>query len=77
MAMDPMKLFQMKGMWDNFVRNHPKFPLFMSAVAQKGLKEDSIFEITVTTPEGEKISSNLKLSAQDIQMLQQVKNLAL
>lgn len=70
--MNPGRLFKLKNAWDTFTRNHPKFPCFLEAVSKQGLKEGTIVEITVTTPEGKKISSNVKLQASDILLYQEL-----
>lgn len=72
--MNPMKLMQLKGLWDRFTQNHPKFPLFLKAVAENGAKEGCIYEITVTTPEGQTLQSNLKLTQEDIALIEQIKD---
>lgn len=73
--MNPMDLFRMKGLWDKFTRNHPKFPLFMQAVAKSDISEGTIFEFKVTTAAGETYSSNLKVSASDMELLAEMKSL--
>ena len=50
-------IMKIAGAWNAFKSNHPKFPAFCQAVSRKGLKEGSIIEIAITTPEGEKIES--------------------
>ena len=55
--------------------NHPKFPAFCQAVSRKGLKEGSIIEIAITTPEGEKIETNLKVKDSDLKLLKQLSDL--
>ncbi len=72
---NPAALLQMMNLWNRFERNHPKFPLFLKAVAQKGIKEGSIIEIRVTTADGENFDSNLKVSAEDMELVEQMKNL--
>ncbi len=72
---NPAALLQMMNLWNRFERNHPKFPKFLKAVAQKGIKEGSIIEIKVTTAEGENFDSNLKVSAEDMELVSQMKNL--
>ena len=32
MAINPMKLLELKNLWSAFTRRHPKFPQFLSAV---------------------------------------------
>lgn len=67
--MNPAKLLKLKKSWDEFSGNHPKFVNFMKAVSKKGAKEGTLIEITVTTPEGETISSNLKITKSDEEMI--------
>lgn len=73
--MNPMDIFRIKGLWDKFTRNHPKFPLFMQAVAQNAIAEGTILEIQATTAQGETYSSNLKFSASDMELLEEMKSL--
>ncbi len=73
--MNPSILFKMKKAKDQFVENHPKFPLFLKKVGNTALIEGSVVEITVTTPTGETISSNVKLKASDMELIQQLKEL--
>lgn len=67
-------VMQMMGLWNRFKNNHPKFPAFLTAVMQNGIQEGTILEINVTTPEGKLISSNLKVTADDMQILQELKD---
>ena len=55
-------------------RNHPKFPAFCNAVSKRALKEGSIMAITVTTPDGEKIETNLRIKAEDLELLKELTN---
>ena len=73
MAIDPMQLLKMKGMWDQFTQRHPKFPAFLKAMTQGAITEGSVIEITVTTAEGKVISSNLKVSKEDMEMVEEMK----
>lgn len=72
---NPAALLQMMNLWRRFENNHPKFPKFLKAVAQKGIKEGSIIEIRVTTADGENFDSNLKVSAEDMELVAQMKDL--
>ena len=74
---NPAAILQMMNLWSRFQNNHPKFPKFLSAVVKNGIKEGSIIEIRVTTAEGESYDSNLKVNAQDMEMIEQLKELAL
>lgn len=73
--MNPMALMQMKGLLDRFKGNHPKVPMFFSAAA-KSIEEGSIIEISVTSPDGRKINTNMRVTAEDLELVEQLKNLA-
>lgn len=72
---NPAAILQMMNLWSRFQNNHPKFPRFLSAVVRNGIKEGSIIEIKVTTADGESYDSNLKVNADDMEMIEQLKNL--
>ncbi len=72
---NPMKLMQIKSCWERFTRNHPKFPRFLTAVGQKGLREGSLIECKITTPEGEELTANLRIMREDIALFHELKNL--
>lgn len=73
---NPAAIFQLMNLWGRFQKNHPKFPKFLSAVVRNGIKEGSIIEIKVTTAEGESFDSNLKINAEDMEMIEQIKNMS-
>lgn len=74
MAINPMQLLKIKGLWDQFTGRHPKFPAFLKAMSQGAITEGSVLEITVTTAEGKVISSNLKVTAEDMELLSELRN---
>lgn len=73
--MNPMKLLQIKSAWDSFQKNHPKFPQFMKAVGKGALAEGTVMEINITTVEGKTLSTNLKITAQDMELFRQVQEM--
>ncbi|MCR4901303.1 MAG: hypothetical protein K6A23_00475 [Butyrivibrio sp.] len=73
---NPMNILQLKSLWDKFRDNHPKFPMFLSALQNNGIKEGTIIDITITEPNGEKIQSNLKITASDMELFEQLKNIS-
>lgn len=68
-------LQQLKSGIDRFRAGHPKFPLFLKAVSQDALREGSVVEISVTTPEGKNYCSNVRLNADDIELMETLKSL--
>ena len=66
---------KIKSGMDRFRANHPKFPLFLNAVSQNALIEDTVIEINVTTPEGRNYCTNVKLQADDMEFLNSLKSM--
>ena len=73
---NPMDLFKVKGLLGEFGTIHPKFFPFLQAVAQAGAKEGTIVEMTVTTPEGTKMETNLRLSESDLELIRLIREMA-
>jgi alkyl sulfatase BDS1-like metallo-beta-lactamase superfamily hydrolase len=73
--MNPAKLFKLKSSWEKFAQNHPKFPQFISAMQSNGIEEGTIIEINVTTAEGKNLSTNLKVTASDKEMFEELSEL--
>ena len=48
------------------------FRRFCSAVSKRGIREGSILEVTYISPEGEKLTTNIKVQASDIELLRQI-----
>ena len=65
---NPIKLMKMKNAWSRFADNHPKFPLFLNANVKRGVQEGTIFEFKVTSPDGQELVTNMRLSADDIEL---------
>ena len=72
---NPMEIMKLMGMWNTFKSNHPKFPKFMAAAQPGVITEDTILEMKITTPDGRTMETNLKITASDLEMIQQLKNI--
>lgn len=73
--MNPMAMMKIKGLLDRFRSNHPKVPMFFSAVSQS-IGEGSIIEISITNADGKKLCTNMKVTADDLELFEQLKNTA-
>ena len=73
---NPMDFFKVKGMLGEFSANHPKFFPFLQAVSQAGAREGTIVEMAVTTPEGQKLETNLRLTQSDIELIHMIREIA-
>lgn len=74
--MNPAALFKLKGIQETFIKNHPKFPAFLQAVKNKGIHPDDIISITIETPAGEKIESNIRVQPSDVEAFNQLMDIA-
>lgn len=73
---NPMELMKLLSMWNTFKSNHPKFPKFMAAASSPGvITEGTILEMKNTTPDGKNLETNLKITASDLELVQQLKNI--
>ena len=74
--MNPLDMMKFSGLWSTFTANHPKFPKFIAAASRKGvLAEGSIIAMQITTPDGETLETNLKVTASDLELIQQIKKM--
>lgn len=73
--MNPAAIFKAKKSWETFCGNHPRFPAFLQAVQSSGIQEGTIIEVSVTTPEGKTLTTNVKLTATDMQAFNDLKGL--
>lgn len=65
-------MWKLKTMWDKFSRNHPKFPLFVNAVKQKGVPAGTVMGLSVVYPDGEKMETNLKITEEDLELFREL-----
>lgn len=71
---NPMKLMQLKGMMDRFKANHPRIPGFFNA-AVGSIAEGSVIEMSVIDPQGKKLCANIRVNAEDMELLRQLAEL--
>jgi hypothetical protein len=74
MKLNPMSMMKIKSLLEKFKSNHPKVPKFMQA-ASTSVGVGSIIELSVTSPEGKKILTNIKVTQDDIDLINEMKNL--
>lgn len=74
MAINPMKLLELKNLWSAFTKRHPKFPQFLSAVQRAGIPEGTIIEVQITSPDGKTFTFNMKVTSEDIDAVKSLQN---
>ncbi len=70
----PKQIMQLKPNLDAFSRNHPGVMNFFVAV-KDNVREGSVFDITVTTPEGKTMTTNMRVTAEDLELLAMISEL--
>ncbi len=68
-------IMKIKGAWDSFTKNHPKFMPFMEAVGRDAMKDGTIIEVKVVSPDGKEYNTNMKLTQSDLDMFEQFRNM--
>lgn len=75
MAINPMLLVKLKTELNNFRKRHPGFTSFVRAVRRKGVPEDSVLDVKITTPDGETMTTNFRVSADDLAFIRMISDL--
>lgn len=72
--MNPMALMHIKPLLEKFQARHPKFIQFFSYAGQN-LGEGSLIEISVTSADGRKAVTNIRVTQEDIELMSKMKGL--
>ena len=73
MALGLGDIMKVKGAWDKFTRNHPRFPQFLNAVKGKGVPVGTVIGISIDYPTGERVETNIKVSEEDLDLVETLK----
>ncbi len=72
--MNPLALMHIKPLLQGFQERHPKFIQFLGYSVQ-ALGEDSLLEIKITSADGTKAKTNLKITKEDLELMDKLKEL--
>lgn len=75
MNINPMALLGLKSDFEKFKDNHPRFLQFVKACTKAGMKEGTVLECKVLTTDGKELQTNIKITADDLELLEKLKNL--
>ena len=67
--MNPAMLFTLKKKFEDFQSRHPKFAMFGQDLMRSGVGEGSVIDITVTLPDGRTLQSNMRVTAEDVELI--------
>ena len=74
MAMNHIAMMQAAGRIKIFQEQYPKAIAFIQSISNGDLREGSVIELKVTTPEGKESVSNIRLTKEDIETFNLFKN---
>ncbi len=69
MAPNMMEMLALKGKIDAFAKRHPMFPKFLGDVKNTALQDGTVIDFMVTTPDGVQKKSNIRLTAEDVELM--------
>ena len=75
MAINPMQIVKLKDKLNGFRKRHPGFYGFIKAIRKKGVPEGSVLDVKITTPEGETMTTNFRVSPEDLEFFGMISDL--
>ena len=76
MAFNPMALMKIRKMWERFNAAHPRVLPYVRALGDGYLQEGSVIEVNVTAPDGRSLKCNLKLTGEDLELMNEISEIA-
>ena len=73
--MNPSALFRLQGAFQKFQAAHPKVVSYFSSVFGNGIPEGSVIELTVTKPGEEPVTTNMRVTQDDLDLMQTLKEM--
>lgn len=74
--MNPTTIMKVMNLKKKFEGNHPKFVSFLKFMMEKGIEEGTVIEISVKKPNQDPVIANMKVMSEDLEMLQELKDLS-
>lgn len=72
---NPAIMMKMMNAKNRFTQNHPRFTAFLNAAFSGGIEEGTVIEITVTKPGKEAITSNIRVTREDMELIEALKEM--
>ncbi len=69
-------MMKMRSAWSKFTSNHPKFSAFLGEIGRSGAPEGTIIEMHIEYPDGRHLSSNMRVTDSDIELIQSLRDLS-
>lgn len=75
MSFNPLMLAKLKPMHTKFKREHADFLAELKAAAANNLKEGSVVSIGITAPDGDNVTVEMDVSAEDETLIRQIREM--
>lgn len=75
MAMNPAAIMKIMSAKAQFEQTHPKAAAFVKAMLSQPMEEGTILEMTITRPGSDPVTTNIKVQASDLALLESLKDL--
>ena len=72
--MNPLEMMIMKNIMSEFTNRHPMLPKFFNRAALE-IKEDTVIDLVITPKDGTPIKTNIKVTKEDLELLETLKNM--
>lgn len=72
--MNPMQLMKLKGNFGDFKKRHQMLTKFVKKISGT-MENGTVIEIAVTSPEGETIKTNMKVTPEDVSFFESIRKL--
>ncbi len=73
--LNPLTMMKLNQAKNKFISNHPRFAAFIKNIFSRQIEADTIIEITVKRPGESPITSNMKVTESDLELLRNVKDI--
>ncbi len=74
MAFNPMMLLKFRERLTLFNQDHPKVLPFLNMVKDRALEEGTVYELKVTTTDGQEYVTNIRLNQNDLESIRMLMN---
>ena len=75
MAINPAMLLRLMNVRKEFEGRHPRVVSFFNHELFSSMEEGTVLEMTVTRPGRNPVTTNMKITAEDLAMFEELKNL--
>ena len=74
--MNPAATMKIMSCLNKFKSAHPKFVAFFQYVFGQGVPEGTVIEITVTKPGQDPVTANMKVTQEDLELMESLKDIS-